>query len=105
MTRKYSQMFAIRTSIYERVSHIFVVSAVYTQDDAGKFKTIVVFDCRGAEPMEFSPRTGWIVKAAENGQTFENVDLSEDDWVDFDEKNNCSVGIYEFASKFIKLKK
>ncbi|KAI8125004.1 UPF0587 protein [Lucilia cuprina] len=78
---------------------------VYTQEDSGKFKTIVVFDCRGAEPVEFSPRVGWIVRSVDNGQTFEEVDLSEDDWVDFDEKNNNSVGVYEFASKFIKLKK
>lgn len=77
----------------------------YTQEDSGKFKTIVIFDCRGAEPTAFSPRIGWIVKSSENGQTFEDVDLSEDDWVDYDQKNNNSVGIYEFSSQFIKLKK
>lgn len=79
--------------------------AVYTEEDSGKFKTIVVFDCRGAEPVDFSPRAGWIVHSANNGQTFDDVDLSEDDWVDFDDKNNNSVGVYEFASQFIKLKK
>ena len=80
-------------------------SEVYTEDDSGKFKTIVVFDCRGAEPVDFSPRTGWIARAANNGKTFDDIDLSEDDWVEFDDKNNTSVGVYEFASKFIKLKK
>lgn len=80
-------------------------SETYTQDDSGKFKTIVIFDCRGAEPVEFSPRAGWIAKAVDGGQSFDNIDLSEDDWVDYDEKNGNSVGIYEFASKFIKLKK
>ncbi|EDV98176.1 UPF0587 protein GA18326 [Drosophila grimshawi] len=80
-------------------------SVAYTADDAGKFKTIIVFDCRGVEPVEFSPRIGWKVKSSENGQTFEDVDLSEDDWVEYDQKNKNSVGIYEFASKFIKLKK
>ncbi|KAI9582918.1 UPF0587 protein CG4646 [Glossina fuscipes] len=78
---------------------------VYTEKDAGKFKTIVVFDCRGAEPIEFSPRTGWIVQSADNGQAFEDVDLSEDDWVEYDQKNQTPVGIYEFGAKFIKLKK
>lgn len=80
-------------------------NAAYTADDTGSFKTIVVFDCRGVEPVEFSPRTGWKVQSAENGQTFEDVDLSEDDWVEYDQKNKSSVGVYEFASKFIKLKK
>lgn len=80
-------------------------TAAYTADDAGNYKTIVVFDCRGVEPFEFSPRAGWIVQSAENGQSFEDVDLSDDDWVEYDQKNKNSVGVYEFASQFIKLKK
>lgn len=28
----------------------------YTADDSGHLKTMVVFDCRGVEPIEFSPR-------------------------------------------------
>ena len=27
-----------------------------------RFKTIVAFDCRGLEPIDFSPRNGWTVK-------------------------------------------
>lgn len=84
---------------------VFLV-AVYTADDNEKYKTIVCFDCRGVEPVAFSPRAGWIVKSAEGGQTFsDEVDLSEDDWVEFDQKNNVSIGVYEFESQFIKLKK
>ena len=30
-------------------------------DKNNKFKTIVVFDCRGLEPVDFSPRNGWKV--------------------------------------------
>lgn len=71
----------------------------------GKFKSIVSFDCRGIEPIEFSPRSGWIAKAINSGQIFEDIDLSEDDWADYDEKNNQSIGISEFKSQFIKLKK
>lgn len=81
------------------------ISATYTADDSGKLKTIVIFDCRGVEPSEFSPRSGWIVESIENGEKFENVDLSEDDWSEYDEKNNNVVGIAEFKSEFIKLKK
>ena len=33
----------------------------YNMSDNNKFKTIVVFDCRGLEPVEFSPRNGWKV--------------------------------------------
>ncbi|KAH8372837.1 hypothetical protein KR009_006111 [Drosophila setifemur] len=80
-------------------------NAAYMTDDSGQFKTIVIFDCRGVEPVEFSPRSGWTVAAAENGQVFEDVDLSDDDWVEYDQKNHKSISIYEFASKFVKLKK
>lgn len=54
---------------------------------------------------EFSPRSGWKVSSSDNGQLFEDVDLSEDDWVEYDRKNNISIGIYEFKSQFVKLKK
>lgn len=84
---------------------VFLLSATYTEEDSGKFKTIVAFDCRGIEPVEFSPRTGWIAKAIDGGATFEEIDLSEDDWADYDEKKGNSVGISEFKSQFIKLKK
>lgn len=76
----------------------------YTSDDQGKFKTIVIFDCRGLEPTEFSPRDGWIVKIEESNKVFEDVDLSEKEWVEYDEKIQQSVGIYEFESQFIKVK-
>lgn len=68
-------------------------------------KTIIEFDCRGLEPVEFSPRAGWIVKSTDNGPMFSDVDLSEDDWVEYDTKNDVPVGITEFKSAFIKLKK
>ncbi|XP_037948865.1 UPF0587 protein CG4646 [Teleopsis dalmanni] len=100
--------FYIKCKLCSRGNSIDIVeksNATYTQDDSGTFKTIVVFDCRGVEPIEFSPRSGWIVRAADNGQQFEDVDLSEDDWVEYDQKNKNSIGVYEFASKFIKLKK
>lgn len=100
--------FFMKCKMCSRENSIDIVdksNAPYTADDSGAFKTIVVFECRGAEPVEFSPRVGWRVSSAENGQQFDEVDLSEDDWVEYDQKNNNSVGIYEFASKFIKLKK
>lgn len=68
------------------------------------FKPLVVFDCRGIEPVEFSPSKGWIAKAAESGTVFTDIDLSSGDWADYDEKLSESVGIYELESKFISVK-
>lgn len=38
------------------------------------------------------------------GNTFENVEIENGDWCDFDEKNGNSVAISEFKSNFIKVK-
>lgn len=45
------------------------------------------------------------MKGIENGQTFEDVDLSEGDWINYDEKNKSAIGVYSFESQFVPLKK
>jgi len=76
--------------------------AEYNLEHSNTFKTIVTFECRGMEPVDFSPRTGWVANGAENTTWFQ-VDLTEGDWCDFDEKINESVGVYEIEHKFIKV--
>lgn len=44
-----------------------------------------------------------MAKIEESGRKFD-VDLSDKEWVEYDDKINQSVGIYEFESKFIKVK-
>ncbi|XP_066919020.1 CXXC motif containing zinc binding protein-like isoform X2 [Clytia hemisphaerica] len=73
----------------------------YTFEDSESFKTVVAFECRGMEPIEFSPRAGWVAKGAETTSSF-TVDLTEGDWCDFDERSGESVGIYEIEHKFQK---
>lgn len=76
----------------------------YSSSDQGKFKSIVTFDCRGIEPVEFSPSSGWVAKIEESSTTFQDVDLSEKEWVEYDDKISQSVGVYELESQFIKVK-
>lgn len=54
----------------------FSFAASYTMDDSGKFKTIVTFDCRGVEPVEFIPGPGWAVESEENGSFFHTLLLN-----------------------------
>jgi hypothetical protein len=42
-------------------------NASYTEADIGKFKSIITFDCRGIEPIDFDPREGFVVKSSNNG--------------------------------------
>ena len=87
----------------------------YDFADSGKFKTLVAFDCRGLEPVDFSPRNGWTCKgylAAEDndgeegkeGSDFNDVDLAEEEWADYDEKIEESTMISEMKSQFVKMK-
>lgn len=43
---------------------------VYDEKDTGKFKSIVTFDCRGIEPIDFDPREGFVVKSCNNGRCY-----------------------------------
>lgn len=76
----------------------------YTSKSEGSFETIVVFDCRGMEPTDFWARGGWTAKAKENGDTFNEVDLTEGDWADYCEKTKQPVSISEIEHKFVRIK-
>lgn len=44
------------------------------------------------------------MKAIDNGQTFEDVEIESGDWTEYDDKNKNSVAISEFKSQFVKAK-
>ena len=69
-----------------------------------EFKTVVVFDCRGLEPKEFSAREGWIAKATNDGKTFDDVDLGEGEWAEYCDKSKQPVGIYDVEHSFERVK-
>ncbi|CAD5113383.1 DgyrCDS2556 [Dimorphilus gyrociliatus] len=73
----------------------------YLVEDFPKFKPFVTFDCRGVEPSAFSPRTGFKANGTGDRQCeFEDIDLKEEEWCDYDEKNKQEVGIYELEYHF-----
>ncbi|KAL8622458.1 hypothetical protein ACOMHN_034123 [Nucella lapillus] len=79
--------------------------AAYEIDDAScqKFKTIVKFDCRGVSPEEFSPRAGWIAEGVESNTPFE-IDLTQREWYDYDEKAGEQVSVNEVEFQFVTCK-
>eukprot|EP01035_Chromulina_nebulosa_P040978 gene40978-55379_t len=70
------------------------VSGEYTSSDTGKFITILVLECRGIEPVACIPGVDWIVQSR-GGTMFENVDLSEGDWAEYDENHDDSISATE----------
>lgn len=74
----------------------------YNIEDSERFKTIVQFECRGLEPVDFQPQAGFSAQGAETTSQFPDINLQEKDWTDYDEKAGESVGIYEVTHNFIK---
>ncbi|KAG0164683.1 hypothetical protein DFQ28_009971 [Apophysomyces sp. BC1034] len=72
--------------------------------DNGKFQKIASFDCRGLELVDFSPRDPWSAKGTETGTPFEDIDLLELEWADYDEKAGEPVGISNIEVEFKKEK-
>ena len=88
----------------------------YEDSESNKFTTIVAFDCRGLEPVDFDPRVGWVASGykiatedddTENhvtGTIFSDIDLSEKEWADYDDKSEESTFISDFQCQFVKIK-
>ncbi|MBA0819195.1 hypothetical protein Gohar_021151 [Gossypium harknessii] len=76
-----------------------------TQEDCegGKFAPLMLFDCRGYEPVGFVFGAGWKVESLE-GTKFEGIDLSGDDFSEYDEKGECPVMISNLRSTFEPVK-
>ncbi|DBB17979.1 hypothetical protein WJX82_000373 [Trebouxia sp. C0006] len=79
------------------------VTRDYTAQDDRQFVSIIGFECRGMDIINWHPEDGFRVEST-SGQVFDNVDLSDAEWVDYDEKLGESVGIMELEHKFVKHK-
>ncbi|KAG0240299.1 hypothetical protein BGX31_002122 [Mortierella sp. GBA43] len=73
----------------------------YTSNDSG-FVTIVKVECRGLELVGFQPREGWEAKGETTDTKFEEIDLTEGEWADYDEKSGLPVGINTIEHRFVK---
>lgn len=78
------------------------IEAVYLEEDDEKFKTVVCFDCRGLELTDFEPRDGWVVESGK--KVFRDVDLSEKEWVEYNDIDDTPVEITNIEHKFITVK-
>ncbi|KAJ9071061.1 hypothetical protein DSO57_1000738 [Entomophthora muscae] len=75
----------------------------YDIENSGKFAPFVTFECRGLEFVEFEPRDGFLAFGAESRTKSDEIDLTEGEWADYDEKSCTEVSIMEIESKFEKL--
>jgi hypothetical protein len=75
------------------------VTRPLTDEDEHKAVPIIAFDCRGLEPIAWRPEGGFIIKT-KSGKVFEDVDLSDGEWADYDEKLGDSVSVMNLEWEF-----
>lgn len=96
----------IKCKLCSRVNSVDIIGdsvKAYTVDDNEAFKSVLVLDCRGVEPVDFFPGQGYKCAGVESGSTFGDINLEEGEWVDYDEKAAASVGIYSVEHQFVKV--
>ncbi|TAQ89353.1 hypothetical protein B7494_g2316 [Chlorociboria aeruginascens] len=58
----------------------------YTQASPPTRQKILEFDCRGLEFVEYRPEGDWLATGLESGTKFAEIDLTEGEWFDYDDK-------------------
>ncbi|EAU93199.2 hypothetical protein CC1G_10267 [Coprinopsis cinerea okayama7 len=58
-----------------------------------QLQPLLVVECRGLEFTGFDPKGIWKCEGAESGTVFDEVDLSEGEWNDYDDKSALPVGV------------
>ena len=61
-------------------------------------------ECRGLEPTGVHYGPGFRCKSSESSSEYHEVNLEENEWVEYDDKASVSVGIYDVQFNIIKEK-
>jgi len=65
--------------------------------------SVIQFEVRGGEPMEYDIRAGWNAKSSLSNATFPSLEFEEGSWEDYDETAVQPVGVYDVFTRFVKL--
>ncbi|KAL8365519.1 hypothetical protein RB595_004372 [Gaeumannomyces hyphopodioides] len=77
----------------ESSASIKAAPTAYEASEPAKPRKILEFDCRGLEFTEFKPEGNWMAEGAESGTKFTEIDLTEGEWFEYDEKAGDEVSI------------
>ncbi|KAK0257057.1 hypothetical protein LTS16_003301 [Friedmanniomyces endolithicus] len=77
----------------EHSANITDIPKAYPQQSPAKAKNILTLDCRGLEFVEFKADGAWKARGVESGTKFADIDLTEGEWFDYDEKAGEEVSI------------
>jgi hypothetical protein len=74
----------------------------YVQQEPAKAQRILEFECRGCEFSDFKPEGNWEAKGIDSNTVFKDIDLSEGDWFDYDEKAGAEVSIKDLKWEIVR---
>ncbi|ODV93479.1 hypothetical protein PACTADRAFT_46616 [Pachysolen tannophilus NRRL Y-2460] len=79
---------------------------IYDLEDSGKEKTILLIDSRGLDFVKFIPLGNFQAKGTgssnKKAKIFKEIDLSENEWYDYDDDANQEVSIVDVEWDIIK---
>ncbi|KAJ1657036.1 hypothetical protein IWQ61_003489 [Dispira simplex] len=75
----------------------------YQVEQSGRFAPLIQMECRGLEPVECQLTDGWKVVGADSNIKFDEVDLSEGVWADYDEKAGKEVSVMDVEFQITKV--
>ncbi|KNA03101.1 hypothetical protein SOVF_212340, partial [Spinacia oleracea] len=70
--------------------------------DSGRYAVLMSFRCQGFEPDEYSFGGHWRVESTK-GSVYEDVDLSEGDWAEYDEDEAMPVSVCNLKARFVRI--
>lgn len=86
----------------QHTANIQASPVAYQLSDPPKRQKLLTVDCRGLELVGFSPEGVWRAKGADSNTAFADVDLSEGEWFDYDEKAGDEVSIKNLKWEVIR---
>ncbi|CAJ0589301.1 unnamed protein product [Cylicocyclus nassatus] len=98
-----------KCKLCNRVNTVAIVPDSVGSYDAAEhneeWQSMLQFDCRGLEPYDFELRkNGWTAVGIESGTVFDDIDLSEKAWADYDEKAGEATEISDIEIRFVHAK-
>jgi hypothetical protein len=88
---------------YIKIVDLKKTDSNYSSNDSGNWKLIIGFECRGLEPTKWIPGIDFNILTS-SGKIFENVDLTEKDWAEYDEENDLSITVTNLEYEIVKIK-
>jgi len=65
----------------------------YPHQEVPKRQNIIEFECRGCEFVRFKSEGDWEAVGLESNTRFDEIDLTDKEWFDYDEKTGNEVSI------------